>query len=48
MKKLVVMMSLLMLLGVVSASANTKHKGNKKHPAKTETAAPAKKANKAK
>lgn len=44
MKKLVVMMSLLMLLGVVSASANTKHKNSKKRPAKTEVKASARKA----
>lgn len=43
MKKLVMLLSLVMILGVVSVSANTKHK-TKKHPAKTETAAPVKKA----
>ena len=45
MKKLVMMLSLVMLLGVVSVSAaNTKHKRNKNHHPKTEAAAPAKKA----
>jgi hypothetical protein len=44
MKKLVMLLSLVMLLGVVSASANTKHKVVKKHHAKTEVAAPVKKA----
>jgi len=31
------MLSLIMLLGAVSASAATKHKSHKKNPAKTET-----------
>jgi len=45
MKKLVMLLSFVMLLGVVSVSAaNTKHKGSKKHHTKTEAAAPAKKA----
>jgi len=44
MKKLVMLLSLVMLLGVVSVSAaNTKHKKSKSHHPKTEAAAPAKK-----
>ena len=38
------LLSLVLILGVASASANTKHKKvSKKHPAKTEVSAPAKK-----
>lgn len=38
------LLSLVMMLGVVSVSASTKHKSAKKHHAKTEASAPVKKA----